>query len=689
MDAELLGDTVEEAFVRRYADVAAENGDAPDLQIDSAGPGRPMASAIDDERGVLYLVVADFRSSEALETLNASQLTALINRGRRLAEAAMRQRAIAEGGEECALNVADRAHLIKRIQLLVFSNARLSTRRPPELTGELDGRPLISSVLDFDRLTTIEDSRGAAEPLRILLPELHGKPLPCLRASGTAYESLLIAIPANLLASIYALYGARLMEQNVRTFLQARTKVNKGIIATLRDCPEMFLAYNNGITATASAVGVVPLPDGGLGLESIEDLQIVNGGQTTASILYARDHGGARLSDAFVQMKLTVVPTENVPEVVPRISRYANTQNRIREADFFSGHPFHIWMEQLSRRLTAPPRPGAAAGSRWFYERARGQYRDARSRSTPAERRRFDAEFPKSQMIEKTDLAKVELSFEGRPHIVCLGAQKCFVHYAEKIARVWETSPHSFNESWFRTAVAQTMLYRWLDRSVGVAEWYREDRGYKAQTVAYAIAKIMHDIRGRGHAGLNLQLLWSAQYPPEELQEALNVLAPQIAAAIRDTPDVMRNVAEYCKQQACWATIARLQLEYPALPEALLVDEEEIREEKKAAATAVKLDNDIEFDRLLLRVSGRAAELQAFARKRALLSPRSDMALKKLSGGNPLLSTADRSALRQLFQRMAQAGYSFPASDGAGSTAEGAQEPRTIVVGTAVRQVRT
>ena len=148
-----------------------------------------------------------------------------------------------------------------------------------------------------------------------------------------------MVLPGAFLADIYGLYGARLLEQNVRVFLQARTKVNRGIVNTVRESPDMFFAYNNGLTAIASHIDTERLSDGTLGIRSVTNLQIVNGGQTTASILYAKDQNKADLSDIFVQMKLSVIEPEEVEEIVPRISRFANTQNRISEADFFSNHP--------------------------------------------------------------------------------------------------------------------------------------------------------------------------------------------------------------------------------------------------------------------------------------------------------------------------------------------------------------
>ena len=215
--------------------------------------------------------------------------------------------------------------------------------------------------------------------------------------------------------------GARLLEQNVRVFLQARGNVNRGLRNTISNYPEMFFAYNNGITATAESIETVASPNGLL-LTGMRNFQIVNGGQTTASIHAALRNREVDLDRVFVQMKLSIVNSDRALEIVPKISEYANTQNRVSAADFFSNHPFHIRMEGFSRRLYAPSRDGTFRQSKWFYERARGQYQDARGRLTQAERRRFDLEYPKPQMFTKTDLAKFLNVWRDKPDVVSRGS---------------------------------------------------------------------------------------------------------------------------------------------------------------------------------------------------------------------------------------------------------------------------
>jgi hypothetical protein len=252
-------------------------------------------------------------------------------------------------------------------------------------------------------------------------------------------------MPGKLLAQLYERYDSRLLEQNVRTFLQTRGSVNKGIRETILNEPLMFFAYNNGITATAQEVEIVRTHMGSV-ITRILDLQIVNGGQTTASLFHAQRKDNASLDQIYVQMKLSVIDPRESEEIVPKISEYANTQNRVNASDFFSNSPFHLRMEEFSRRILAPARSGLQRETKWFYERARGQYAEAQSTLTDAEKRKFLALFPKLQLFTKEDLAKYENVWDKLPKYVSKGRQKNFAQYAFRIGKEWENSKDTFSE---------------------------------------------------------------------------------------------------------------------------------------------------------------------------------------------------------------------------------------------------
>ena len=675
-EAEASAEPQAAAFFQLYAKLATENGDTIDLTYtpvrhEGRGGYQVDGFALDTERGDLFVAISDFRTGRELETLNAAQVDVLFERVRRFCVQSVDPafiNAIEETSPafEAAWPIYSNRPQIRRIRVIIFSNARLSTRRKPETTGEALGVPFVCSILDFTRFADISAAKGGQEPIEIDVTALNGGPLPCLPAYSVdgAHASYLVAVPGTFLAEIYGLYGARLLEQNVRTFLQAKTKVNSGIIRTLETQPEMFFAYNNGLTATAAGITTTRLPDGSLGISAIENLQIVNGGQTTASILYASDtqrrDRRADLSRVFVQMKLSVVNPDLLEEIVPKISRFANTQNKISEADFFSSHPIHLVLERISRQLSAPARPGSLSGSKWFYERARGQYRDKLAYGTAAERRRFELEFPRDQFIDKTDLAKFEVTFECRPQIVSRGAQKCFLEYAEKVGAAWEVSEVPFNEHWFRGIVAKAIAFRWTDKMISGSAWYQEDRGYKAQVVTYTLAWLVNHLQSKGHE-IDLNLIWQRQELPDEIGSVLRQLAPQVAATVKDAPPQMKNVGEYCKQQACWAAVARSAYRFEGRLDSCVVDRAEAERVRKEGNAVKKMDMDIDFDRIVVTMLSDIEPYLSFAKTKRLLTPKSDAALRRLSRGDISLPASERNALKYMLEKMQAAGFELPA----------------------------
>ncbi len=669
LESEARGVFQQEAFFELYASAASENGDTIDLEYAHGrldGGRRPYqidGHGFDADRGTLYLAVCDYRDGTDLEPLQNDRLTSALKRATNFFKNACSSEFINSLEEtspafSAAYSIYSARNLIKRIRIILFSNARLATKRPPQLGKEVGGLPVVYSVLDATRYFDIQRSFGTPEPIEVDVSAIAGGPIPCLKASTESeeHQSYLLAIPGSVLAEVYGLYGARLLEQNVRTYLQARTKVNKGILETIKKTPEMFFAYNNGLTATASSVDLETLKDGQLAIAAIHDLQIVNGGQTTASILYAKDVGKSSLDRVHVQMKLSVVSPANIVQVVPNISRFANTQNRISEADFFSSHPFHLQMERYSRTLTAPPQNGALTGDKWFYERARGQYRDGTAYASAAEKKKYLLQYPKEKLIEKTDLAKYVLSFERKPYIVSRGAQKAFMTLADETAKAWNSAPTQFNETWYRNACAMALIFRWTDKHVATTDWYKDDRGYKSQTVAYTLSLIAEQIDRQGKVNLNWGQVWNTQSVPDELQHLIVALAPQVAAAIRRTPANVRNVGEYCKFEMCWQNIKAGEFNVPVLPDHLMLDADEADRERKEAKSTAKIDHEIDFDVLLHTLIPKAEIIRRTAGQRKFLSPKADRALQKLSSGNLNLARPDKNSIKLLVKRMAEEG---------------------------------
>lgn len=420
-------------------------------------------------------------------------------------------------------------------------------------------------IWDADRYTQVMLSRSGKEDIDIDCSNAVPEGIPCIRADeGDGHQSFLAVLPGAFLADLYGKYSERLLEQNVRTFLQFKGGVNQGIRKTLMTEPDMFFAYNNGITATADEV---LLDKTGRRILRLRNLQIVNGGQTTASLFNARRDYQANLSLVRVQMKLVVVQAGKIDEVVPQIAEYANTQNAVKKEDFAANHPFHKRMQDLSRRVYVP---GAQYNWHWFYERTRGQYNNAIAiLHEESKQKQFKRINP--QKFEKTELAKAELSWDMKPDVVSLGAQKCFVAFMDSVKPKWTIDPldvneqdqvpeDEVNECSFRESVAKIIIFRTLDKCVMRQAWYR---GYKANIVSYAIAKLRQELEDRGLL-LDLQAIWNAQSVPERLMEYLLKIA-EVASERLHTIDGHEtgNPSEKAKTAAFWQGFRLVRIDPP------------------------------------------------------------------------------------------------------------------------------
>ena len=452
---------------------------------------------------------------------------------------------------DMALHIHRTAPNIRRLKLFLLTDGRSAADRLSR--DSEDGLETIRSVWDIERLHRLETSGQLREPIAINFIERFGEPLPCLPA-GTGredYDAMLTVIPGPWLARIYDEFGARLLELNVRSFLQATGKVNQGIRNTLRDEPERFLAYNNGISATASEVELVETPRGGVGISSVRDLQIVNGGQTTASVHRAL-LTKVDLSAVAVQAKVTVVVPERLGEIVPLISRYANSQNKVSEADLKANDPFHVEVESHSRTVWTPAVGESMRQTRWFYERARGQYADAHSREgTPARQKAWKQTHPPIQKFTKTDLAKYENAWNQMPHEVSRGAQKNFIVFMTGLVQ----RPVKPDLPYFQRLVAKAILWKSCERIVT----HQKFGGYRANLVAYSVAKLSHATSQR----LDLQWIWDQQATPPAVDDALEHLSHMAWDVLVNAAPPGANITEWAKRQTCWDAMRERQWRLP------------------------------------------------------------------------------------------------------------------------------
>lgn len=487
---------------------------------------------------------------------------------------------------------------IRKYRFLVFTDADMSAAIKTVEIDDYNFIPVEGQIWDIDRLFRVCCSEQGRQIIEIDFKEYCGEGIPCIEASSASteqYSSYLGVIPGTVLADIYDKYGSKLLEGNVRSFLSTKVAVNKKIRGTILNNPQMFFAFNNGISATAMDVEIEDTNHGRF-ITFVRDFQIINGGQTTASISNARYKDKADLSSIFVQMKLTSIDEstpEESDELIRNISRSSNSQNKVSDADFFASHPFHRRMEQISRHLFAPASEGAQYETKWFYERARGQYLQEQMRLTPAKKKQFELQHPKNKVIKKTDLAKVQNTWRGFPQIVSKGAQTNFNSFAEYIDEQWNTNEEQFNERYFQTTAALILLFQYLEKTIPKQPWY--EGGYRANIIYYTLAQFRRLLHSQYQGQeLDLMLIWNRQSVPEQVGTVLIALAERVLLRITDPSRKVANVTQWCKRNDCWEDVKKIHIDIPEDIENYLITIDEQKDAQKSAKKEQKVVNEIQ-----------------------------------------------------------------------------------------------
>ena len=413
-------------------------------------------------------------------------------------------------------------------------------------TREIGGKTVRLEVMDIERLHRHWSEGKPRDELVIDFSEVSGSPLPCVFVPGETdeYDYALTAVPGAALRFIYEKFGARLLEANVRSFLSVKGKgVNAGIQNTLRTTPGHFMAYNNGIVLVADEIRLAQAADGSPGIAWLKGMQIVNGGQTTASLYFAKkkfpetDLSRVRVPAKIIVMKVQDPAKEEA--LVSDISRYANSQNAVRQSDLSANKPFHVDVERLSLAVYCPDGTG-----RWFYERAAGSYNTllAREGTTPAKLRALKEAIPPSRKITKTDLAKYINAWSGLPDVVSLGSQKCFDRFMSAMTPAeGEPAQPSPDVAAFKSMVAQAIVFKAVHKLVRPMF-----QAFQANVAAYTVSLMATKVGDR----FDLDRVWSRQGVSQELLAQISVWAREVNDALHRTAGG-RMVSEWAKKQEC------------------------------------------------------------------------------------------------------------------------------------------
>lgn len=456
--------------------------------------------ALDDADGSCCVFIVDYRGPYEDDKILANDINESFRKIKRFVSESINDelyRGLEESTQayEFSRMLSDEHEYFNKYRFYLLTDAYNHQRNKNIKSEKLDGKWLELNVWDINRIFDLVNSTAQKESIEINFDAYNISGLSCIKAVDyhdivsdiditqsdpdeksesdkpaniISYSSYLAVIPGDVLNQLYLEYGSRLLEGNVRSFLSVRGKVNKSIQRTIKNYPEMFFAYNNGIAATASEIDT-EMTSEGLKITRIKDLQIVNGGQTTASItntiLHAKKDDHVDISNLFVPMKISVLDLTVSEKIIPKISEYSNSQNKVDASDFFSNHPFHIRMEDFSRKIPAPAVNGNQYQQYWFYERTRGQYDQGKMKFKPrsSQMKQYELRYPKDHVIKMVDLAKYMMIYYGAPDKVSKGKQALVKVFAEKIKAQWNKSNEVYNQFYYKRMIAIAIMFKKTD----------------------------------------------------------------------------------------------------------------------------------------------------------------------------------------------------------------------------------
>lgn len=432
---------------------------------------------------------------------------------------------------------------IENIRVILLTNRETTTDIPDNI--KIDKVIVKFDVWDLERVCQSIYQKKSHEDLVVRFQNKYNTSLKMIKVKqeNEIYDCYIGVISGQCLAEIYRDEGQKLIEKNVRSFLQATGKINQGIKTTLQNEPEMFMTYNNGISTTAKSIIVDEknTSDSFVVIKEITDWQIVNGGQTTASI-YNAYQTGIDISDVNVQMKLTVIREQRkTEEMVGYISKYANSQNKINMSDFSANDSFHVEMERLSRKIYIPVDNGKSI-QRWYYERARGQYMvDVNRQPTTTLKQKFKELNPKSLCVSKTVAAKCIMAWMKFPYIVSKGLETNFIEFSTMIKKGDVPTP---TDETYIGMISKVILFKYCDKLVARQNF----GGYKAQINYYTIALL-----AEFHAGMVNDIdIWKNQIISAELSKLIDELILVVWNHFMNPEVKGINITQWCKKEDCW-----------------------------------------------------------------------------------------------------------------------------------------
>ena len=622
-DASLNSTDPNDEFIQYGVSILEEYDSFPDPDVHYYGNkgsrGRIMqfnAFAFDEADGSICLLISEFNNSEEPISLTDSRLDQLYMRLRYFIEEVY-QGDISKYCDDSDRTI-DIARKIKKLigqsnfessvlkfKFYIITNSILSSRVKYINKEDLFGRPVEINIWHLERFYELYNSENS-EAIEINVTDFGIKGIQCLKANMTDcndYDAYLAIVPGKFLADIYLKFGSRLLQGNVRAFLSLKNNVNKGIRKTIITEPEKFFTYNNGIATIAQSITI---SEDGTQITTLKDLQIINGGQTTASMASAvvkKDN--EFLANIFVPMKLTVLNyseksmvddvDKTYQEMIRKISECANSQTKVTSADFFSNHKFHVDMEKLamSAKNFAPPVNGNPFPTIWFYERSRGKWDQEQMKMTQSQRDKYVMKYPKKQVVKKEQLAKCLNIIRGYPCVACDNVTNNMKLMAPYIDEICNNHPEQINDFFFKQCICAVIIFKDVETMVAKQPWYPTG-GNRAQIVPYTISKILSCIPP--NKSIDYDMIWKNQRLYPSFVYEVEKVAYLAHLFLEESGGVIAR--EYARHQKTWEKFRDdSKYMYPLSPAFIgdLTDIKIVREEKNRAGRERKFNDGVDL----------------------------------------------------------------------------------------------
>jgi hypothetical protein len=446
------------------------------------------------------------------------------------------------------LTVSKKNEQITGLKKINFRDKEIKTSFTKNRQREEKTILLRYTLIDLNFLHTVSLSKGSEYALEIDIEEVFGNKIEVLKAAETDdFESYLCVLPATGIASLYRRYSTRLLEKNVRSFLQFRG-VNGGMRKTIRETPEKFIAYNNGLTITATNSELIS-QDGKLYLQSLTDFQIVNGGQTTASIFFS-NKDKLDISSINLMAKINIAKNlseEDLNSLISNISLYSNSQSKVSRVDLRSRDPKIDRIKQLSDTVLTPK------GGKWFFEKSKGEFATRKRLSGD----KIEKDYPRKVRLSKTDIGKYHTAWGDQPWLVKKGGEKVFRTFMENLnGEGARNNELEIDRGFYEELIAKTILFKEMEvihgaRNSAIGQ-------LRSAVVPYTISVIYNMFGGseKRDAKFDLGRLWKNQEIEEDLKVFLKSIMIHMYLLI-DKYKFSTDVSENTKKKELWESIKK------------------------------------------------------------------------------------------------------------------------------------